>query len=73
MGTKNNPGDYDCYDNAEQDEPMFVLLARDPQAPGVVRHWACERILAGEEDLAKIREALTCASNMEEWRKEHRG
>lgn len=29
MGTKNNPGAFDCYANAEPDEPMFVLLARD--------------------------------------------
>jgi len=39
MGTKNNPGNYDCYENAEPDEPMFVLLARDPLAPFLVRLW----------------------------------
>ena len=33
MGTKNNPGQFDCYRNAEPDEPMFVLLARDERAP----------------------------------------
>jgi hypothetical protein len=40
MGTKNNPGTYDCYDKAEPDEPMFVLLARDPTASTFVRAWA---------------------------------
>jgi hypothetical protein len=30
MGTKSNPGPFDCYAKAEPDEPMFVLLARDP-------------------------------------------
>ncbi|HAW11807.1 MAG TPA: aspartate decarboxylase, partial [Chloroflexi bacterium] len=30
MGTKNNPGKFDCYDDAHPDEPMFVLLGRDP-------------------------------------------
>jgi hypothetical protein len=40
MGTKRNPGQYDCYAKAEPDEPMFVLLARDPTAPQLVRDWA---------------------------------
>jgi hypothetical protein len=40
VGTKNDPGKYDCYEKAEPDEPMFVLLARDPLAPQLVRHWA---------------------------------
>ena len=39
MGTKNNPGDFDCYTNAEPDEPMFILLARDPLAPFLVALW----------------------------------
>ena len=39
MGTKNNPGEFDCYANAEPDEPMFVLLARDVLAPGIVDEW----------------------------------
>lgn len=43
MATKNNPGKYDCYANAEPDEPMFVLLARDELAPVVVRIWAALR------------------------------
>lgn len=43
MGTKNNPGSFDCYANAEPDEPMFTLLARDPLAPGLVRIWAALR------------------------------
>lgn len=29
MGTKNNPGEFDCYANAAPDEPMFILLGRD--------------------------------------------
>ena len=40
MGTKNNPGEFDCYFNAEPDEPMFVLLARDPLAPFLVSIWS---------------------------------
>lgn len=40
MGTKNNPGAFDCYEKAEPDEPMFVLLARDPRAAHMTELWA---------------------------------
>ena len=40
MGTKNNPGTFDCYQNAAPDEPMFVLLARDPLAAHLVSIWS---------------------------------
>ena len=29
MGTKNNPGDYDCHAAAKPDEPVFTLRAHD--------------------------------------------
>jgi hypothetical protein len=44
MSTKNNPGKYDCYAKAAPDEPMFVLLARDPVAPFLVSLWAKVRM-----------------------------
>ncbi len=66
MGTKNNPGKYDCYESADPDEPMFILLARDPLAPILVRHWAALRKhLAGNP--SKVQEALECADAMEYW------
>lgn len=71
MGTKNNPGMFDCYDAAEPDEPMFVLLARDRMAPQLVRDWADARADAGE-DRAKVQEAYDCADAMDAWRREHR-
>lgn len=71
MGTKNNPGKFDCYDNAEPDEPMFVILARDPVASMLVRTWAHIRKVMGEEP-AMIREAVDCADAMDHWRMEHR-
>lgn len=43
MGTKDKPGVFDCYDAADGDEPMFVLLARDPDAPNTVEEWARRR------------------------------
>ncbi len=44
MGTKNNPGKFDCHANAEPDEPMFILLARDPLAPFLTSLWAKVRL-----------------------------
>lgn len=39
MGTKNNPGQFDCHAKAEDEEPLFTLLARDPLAHGLVELW----------------------------------
>lgn len=44
MATKANPGKFDCYANAQPDEPMFVLLARDESAPILVEEWAKARL-----------------------------
>lgn len=74
MATKENPGAFDCYANALPDEPMFILLARDPSAPLLVERWAIDRdaaILRGERpagDMAAVREAGACAAAMREWR-----
>lgn len=71
MGTKNNPGKFDCYANAEPDEPMFILLGRDPHAASAVRKWADDReafIKAGHkpaEDMHMVWEARECADAME--------
>lgn len=70
MGTKNNPSKYDCYNKAKDDEPVFVLLGRDPHAPALVEAWAQERdkaIRSGEcpsSDWDKVTEALKCARDM---------
>ena len=78
MGTKRNPGRHDYYDAARPDEPMFVLLARDPSAPLLVRQWAEMRPTARPDkrgdprEAAKIAEALALAEQMERWRDENR-
>lgn len=64
MGTKNNPGKFDCYAHAEPDEPMFILLGRDPVAGVVVSLWAALRIALGETSPEKIAEAKACAIAM---------
>ena len=75
MGTKNNPGAFDCYANAEPDEPMFVLLARDEKSPHLVRQWVAVRAMqdASKVDDEKAREALACADAMERWRADAKG
>jgi len=78
MGTKNNPGKFDCYHAAAPDEPMFILLARDAHAPLIVEAWANNRedaINRGfhpESDRAKVVEARQCADAMRAWRKANR-
>lgn len=46
MGTKANPGKFDCYGKAAADEPLFTLRAKDPVAPQLVLVWRALR--AGE-------------------------
>lgn len=78
MGSKNEPGRFDCYANAEPDEPMFILLARDITAPVVVEQWVLLRanaIFEGrkpESDQAMVEEARECADRMRAWRKANR-
>ncbi len=67
MGTKANPGHYDCYDKAADDEPMFVLLARDPLAPILVELWAALRAHSSGNP-SKVAEARHCAKDMREWK-----
>lgn len=78
MGTKNNPGKFDCYANAEDDEPMFILLGRDPHAHAAVRKWADDReqmVRAGLkpiDDMNMVWEARECAVAMETYCAERR-
>lgn len=67
MGTKNHPGSYDCYENAHPDEPMFVLLGRDPVAPAIVSLWVALRKQLGEKDTGMLAEAESCAEAMKQW------
>ena len=66
MGTKNQPGKFDCYVNAQPDEPMFILLGRDPFAGMIVRQWADLREAEGEHP-EKIAEARKCADALDAW------
>src|SRR5580704_17411891 len=78
MGTKQEPGNYDCYKLAEPDEPMFTLLARDRDAAMIVKMWAFFRKqqidmgLRPEEDRAQVSEAIHCATEMEIWQQQYK-
>jgi len=83
MGTKNNPGSYDCYAHAAPDEPMFVLLARDIDAPRTVLNWAVSRLVRlvkkyGDSEQIpmaerlQIQEARQCVDDMVAWHQKNR-
>ena len=48
MGSKINPGPYNCMSAAHRSEPVFTLLGRDELASPLVRLWASIR--AGDSD-----------------------
>jgi hypothetical protein len=64
MGSKIQPGKFDCYANALPDEPMFVLLARDPDIQCGLRP---------QSDAALVAEAEECAWAGQEWRRKNDG
>jgi hypothetical protein len=78
MGTKEQPSVWDCHGDALPDEPLFTLLARDPQAPKLVRKWAHDRAEsvgrghAPITDAVKVAEAYELAQKMEVWRARRR-
>lgn len=79
MGTKLTELRDGCFHRAMDDEPMFVLLARDLSAPSKVRAWADEReaeVQAGRKpasDMESVHEARECADRMERWRERNDG
>ncbi len=67
MSTKH---DSKCLENSQDDEPLFVLCARDPDAPGAVRDWANRASLRGVRQ-DKVSGARILAEDMDRWREEH--
>ena len=58
----------DCYDRKLEGEPHFTLLARDPQAPAVLRAWAAKRRVTDPDSAAY---ADLKAAEFETWRREN--
>lgn len=54
--------------NSADDEPLFTVCARDPDAPGVVREWARRAELSGVPEW-KTKGALRVADQMEDWQR----
>jgi hypothetical protein len=80
MGSRHNPGAFDCAHLAENDEPVFTLLGRDALAPILIEWWATNRaglIQRGERpdtphERHQIAEALKCARECSAWRLKNR-
>jgi hypothetical protein len=70
MGTKLNPGQYDCYAKMADDEPFFVIRAKDPNGPALVELWAALRE-AQYGHYPKLDEARQCARDMRAWKATH--
>lgn len=66
MGTKSNPGKFDCYAHAGHDEPLFILLGRDRHAPALIWLWATMREIDGE-DPEKVKDARDLVTQMLEY------
>ena len=50
MGTKRQPGKFDCYAKLEEDEPYFVLRGNDPVGGYLVAAWV--HLRAGDLEMA---------------------
>lgn len=53
-----------------EEEPVFLLRAQDVTAPDVVRYWA-SRAHAANAEPNIVMAALSQATKMEQWQKEH--
>jgi hypothetical protein len=63
-----------CWNKADEDEMLFVLMARDPAAPFAIRAWIAERLRIGRNrpDDQKIKNAQACLRTMEMRQREGR-
>jgi hypothetical protein len=72
VSTKLEPGAFDCYAKLADDEPYFVLRAKDPHAPALVELWAALREVECGHNV-KVAEARLCAVAMIRWFRTHGG
>lgn len=57
-----------CLNRAGDDEPIFILRAKDPLAAQTVRLWA-SMAADGAHSPEKVKQALDVADSMEHWHK----
>jgi len=62
-----------CLTRAADDEPVFVLRARDPMAPLAIRAWAEQSLNHNVHETEKVMRALEEATEFEQWRVERFG
>jgi hypothetical protein len=70
---KFNRKDYQAHirgANIPDDEPVFLLRAKDQTAPDVVRYWAM-RAAAASAEPRMVKSALLHADEMEQWQRKH--
>ncbi len=56
---------------AAQEEPLFVIRAKDKLSASMVRQWAEAAAMTGAHEPEKIQEARELAEIMESWRQEN--
>jgi hypothetical protein len=64
--TVNSKANRDCLAKAKPDEPMFIILGRDPDGGNIVRLWAQRRFDAGDTEHAE--QVFKIADAMDAWR-----
>jgi hypothetical protein len=62
-----------CLGKSADDEPVFVLVARDRTSSKTVRQWVQNARDAGCQNEEKLDEALRLAVQMDQWREAHGG
>jgi hypothetical protein len=60
-----------CLGRAADDEPLFVLRAKDPAAATIVRMWVQLATSFGMHEPEKLRDASELADRMVAWRNAH--
>lgn len=57
-----------CFQNADEDEPIFTIRAQDKTAPDTVQDWINRNPQAPD---AKLAEAYGCIQDMYAWQQAH--
>ena len=68
MGTRVNPGKFDCLNKVHPNEPIFILRGNDKLAPSLIAAWT-DRAEQGGCRIEKVHEARQCAQDMLAWQR----
>lgn len=60
-----------CINKAAENEPVFILRAKDPLAASIVRHWGNKALEFRLHEPEKARAAFDVADAMDAWRSEN--